>query len=53
LPLIPENGIGADDLPEPIWSIRVAGIIVRVVRSGSSAVCGSNAFIVVVRKCTQ
>src|SRR5271169_4785537 len=53
LTLISEDSIGAHDPPKLLWSIRIAGIFVRMVRVGGLTECGSEALSVVVRKCTE
>jgi len=53
LPLIAENGIGADDPPESQWGIRIAGVVIGVICFGGFAECGSEAVGVVIRKCIE
>ena len=53
LPLVTENGMGADDPPEPLRSIRIAGIVVGMVGLGGLAECRPEAVSIIVSKRTK
>jgi hypothetical protein len=50
---VAENVVGADDPPEPVGRIDVAGIVVRMVGFGGLAERCPEAFGVIVSKCTK
>ena len=50
---VAENVVGADDPPEPVGRIEVAGIVVGMVGLGGLAERCPEAFGVIVSKCTN
>jgi hypothetical protein len=53
LRFIAENVVGADDPPEPVWRIGIAGSVVRMVRLGGLVEGCPRAFSVIVSKRTE